>query len=35
VLGIGVFVVLPLPLPILTTVFARHPNAVGWAAGGR
>jgi hypothetical protein len=31
VLGIGAFVVLALPLPILTAVFARLPNTVGWA----
>ncbi len=32
VVGLAVFLVLALPLPVLTAVFARLPATVGWAA---
>lgn len=32
VVGLSVFLVLALPLPVLTAVFARLPATVGWAA---
>jgi hypothetical protein len=32
VIGLAVFLVFALPLPVLTAVFARLPATVGWAA---
>ena len=34
VLGLAVFLLFALPLPVLTAVFARLPRVTGWLAGG-
>ncbi|HEX2073868.1 MAG TPA: hypothetical protein VHF92_08795 [Geodermatophilus sp.] len=34
VLGLGVFLLFALPLPVLTAVFARLPRVTGWQAAG-